>query len=110
MSDDVKVNAEAAEGRATAHDATGEMIIRGPGTAHRNLPGGPPSKQGARIRAIEAAAEELGEAATRRRVAQRLGKVDTTYGEEEAGQFKADVRAAGGWEAIIARVRARREK
>jgi hypothetical protein len=66
------------------------------------------SEQTERIAGIEEAAVELGEAATRLRVAARLGKVDAT-GSEESGQYRADVRAAGGWDAIMERARARRE-
>jgi hypothetical protein len=74
----------------------------------RKQTGGRQSEQNARIAGIEEAAVELGEAATRLRVAARLGKVDAT-GSEEWGQYRDDVRAGGGWDAIMKRVRARRE-
>ncbi len=48
--------------------------------------------------AIVDAARRLGDAATRASVAAELGRV-TQWGEE-TGDYRADVRAAGGWSEI----------
>jgi len=80
-------------------------LVRALRHAWRARPGpGAPSKLEGRIAAIEDAAAELGSAASRLRVAQQLGRVDAT-GSEEQSDYKRDIAAAGGWEAIMQRVR-----
>lgn len=56
---------------------------------------GRPSKHDERLAEIVAAAADMGDGATRLRVAQRLGRV-TQWGEER-GDYLSDIRKAGGW-------------
>lgn len=60
---------------------------------------GRPSRREERIEMIVAATLELGEAATRRHVAEQLGRVNRES-LAESSDFKADVASAGGWEEI----------
>ena len=62
-----------------------------------------PAERDARIQAIVDAARELGDAATRNRVAEVLGRSDE-QGVANS-DYKRDVREAGGWAAIRRRAR-----
>lgn len=62
---------------------------------------GRPSVQAERIEAIVAAAREIGPRATRLSAATRLGRVNEFA--EMHGDYKRDVRAAGGWREIMRR-------
>lgn len=103
----VHATARITTGIATTPEELAALRRRLPGAANQ---GGRRSRRMARIEAIEEAADKLGDAATRLRVAQSLGMVDAVTRSEETGQCKADVRAAGGWDdGIMERVRSRRK-
>lgn len=108
----VDIVAESATGRTVIGSLDALGIARGRGTAMERyvlelaaanapLPGGRPSEQDARIRAIVAVAAELGagKGATVRSIAARMGKAGP-WGGEPTGQIKQDISAAGGIAAI----------
>ena len=104
---DVKVHPKPALALGAAAEAVAEYggMQLGPGEVKilKRRRGGPASKRPARIEKIVSMAAELGPGATRNRVAAALGHANED--EEPHGGFKDDVRAAGGWEAIMRRAR-----
>jgi hypothetical protein len=85
---------------ADADDDLRDALIR---AWRKRPPLGRPPEQEARIRAIVDAARDLGQGATRDRVAAALGRVDE-WGEPHS-DYKRDVSDAGGFEEIRRRVR-----
>jgi hypothetical protein len=104
-SNDRSVTPDTAQGEGKVHDVETAFKGRGSLTAAFRVAGpGRPIQQQERIAEIVAKARELGGAFRMLPVAQALGKVDE-YGGEITGDFKRDVRAAGGWKAIALRAR-----
>jgi hypothetical protein len=101
----ITANAQAASGTGTANGPTAGQGY--PGSRRMvHAPLGHPPERLARLNLMIEAAIEIGlEVATRRHVAQKLGRVDADGIEQS--DYKRDVKAAGGWPEIMRRARLR---
>jgi hypothetical protein len=93
-----RLDADAPQVAADAPQDLRDALVRAWRASRRP---GRPSEQEARLEAIIAKAAETYETATRFSVAAALGRVKDGFAAEEATQFKDDVTAVGGWEAIM---------